>query len=97
VVCQVDRKATCAIEVVVMPRDAKRLRLASGRKAKKPVRIAKARRSTAGSAKAAMKLKLSAKAKKALRRSKSVVLVVRGTATDASGTRVTLRRAVMLR
>ncbi len=97
VVCQVDRKATCAIEVVVMPRDAKRLKLAKGKKAKKPVRIAAAKRSTAGSGKAALKLKLSKKAKKALKRSKTVVLVVRGSATDASGTRVTLRRAVMLR
>ena len=97
VVCQVDRKATCAIEVVVMPKDVKRLKLAKGKKAKKPVRIAKAKKATKGSGKAKFTLKISKKAKKALKRGKNVVLVVRGTATDATGAKVTLKRAVLLR
>lgn len=97
VVCQVDRKATCAIEIVVMPKDVKRLKLAKGKKAKKPVRIAKASKATKGSGKTSFKLRISPKAKKALKRGKSVVLVVRGTATDTTGAKITLKRAVLLR
>ncbi len=96
VTCQVNRKATCAIEVVVLAKDAKRLKLARGKKAKKPVRVAKATVVTKGSGKKAVTLKLSKAAKKALKRGKGVVLVVRGTAT-ASGTKVSLKRSVMLR
>ncbi len=97
VACQVDRKATCKIEVVVMPKDVKRLKLAKGKKAKKAFRIATAKGSTKASGKKSFKIKLSKKAKKALKKTKKLVVVVRGTATDASGTKVSLKRAVLLR
>lgn len=98
VVCKVDRTATCSVEVVVLPRDAKRLGLATGRKARKPVRVGRARVVTSGSGRTSLKLELSRRARRALRRARrSVVLVVRGTATDGSGTKVLLKRAVLIR
>ncbi len=95
--CHVDRKATCRLEIIVRARDAKRLRLAKGKKAKRPVRIARGRASAAGSGSKAVTLKLSAKARKVLRRARRVVVIVQGTATDGDGGKATLSRAIMLR
>jgi hypothetical protein len=95
---QVDRGATCVLELVVSGRDARRLRLASGKRARKPVRIARGRASTATSGSKAVTLKLSPRARRALKRSRArIVVVVQGTATDGAGATATLRRAVMLR
>ena len=56
--CQVDRSATCVLELVVSGRDARRLRLAKGKRARKPVRIARGRATTAASGSKAVTLKL---------------------------------------
>lgn len=93
--CTVDRSATCVLELVVSARDARKLRLTRG---KRSVRIARARKSAAASGTHRVTLKLTPKAKRALKRSKRrIVVVVRGTATDAAGAKATLKRAVMLR
>ncbi len=98
VVCQADRKATCAVEIMVLPKDVKRLHLAKGKKAKKPVRIAKGKAATKGSGSKAVSLKLSKAAKKALKKAKKLTVVVQGTATDpATGAKIKLKRAVQLR
>ena len=96
--CQVDRSATCVLELVVSGRDARRLRLAKGKRARKPVRIARGRATTAASGSKALTLKLTPRARRALKRSrKRIVVIVQGTATDTTGAKATLRRAVMLR
>ena len=98
VVCQVDRQATCAVEIVVLPKDVKRLHLAKGKKAKKSMRIASAKAATKGSGNKALSLKLTKAAKKALKKTKKITLLVQGTATDpVTGSKVTLKRAVQLR
>ncbi len=96
--CKVDRSATCVVELVLSGKDARRLRLAKGKKARKPVRIARGRATTAASGSKAVPLKLTPRARRALKRSrKRIVVIVQGTATDATGAKATLRRAVMLR
>ena len=95
--CHVDRKATCSLELFVQARDAKRLKLARGKRAKRPVRIARGRAASAASGSQAVTLKLTPKARKALRRARRIVVIVQGTATDGEGAKATLRRAVMLR
>lgn len=96
--CQVDRSATCVLELVVSGRDARRLRLAKGARARKPVRIARGRATAEASGSHAVTLKLTPRARRALKRSrKRIVVVVQGTATDASGAKASLKRAVMLR
>ena len=95
--CHVDRKATCELELIVQSRDAKRLKLARGKRAKRPVRIARGRAASAASGSQAVTLKLTRKARKALRRAHRIVVIVQGTATDGDGGKATLRRAVMLR
>jgi len=98
VVCQVDRQATCAVEIRVLPKDVKRLHLATGKKAKKSMRIASAKAATKGSGSKALSLKFTKAAKKALKKAKKITLVVQGTATDPiTGSKVTLKRAVQLR
>ena len=101
VICQVDRKATCAVQIVVLPKDVKRLKLAKGKKAKKPLKIASAKAVTAGKGSKSMKLKLSKAAKRALKKlskTKRLTVIVQGTATDpATGKKVALKRAIMLR
>ena len=98
VTCKVDRGATCVLELVVSGRDARRLRLAKGKRARKPVRIARGRASTATPGSKAVTLKLTPRARRALKRSrKRIVVVVQGTATDTAGATATLKRAVMLR
>lgn len=93
--CTVDRSATCVLEIVVSARDARKLRLTRG---KRSVRIARARKSAAASGTHRLTLKLTPRAKRALKRSKRrIVVVVRGTATDASGAKAALKRAVLLR
>ncbi len=64
--CNVDRKATCDLELMIRGRDAKRLRLARGKRAKKPVRIAHVRATATGSGSKVVTLKLSSKARRAL-------------------------------
>lgn len=95
--CAVDRKATCVLEVVVQARDAKRLRLGRGKRAVRGIRIARGRATAAGAGSHAVTLKLSSKARRALRRARRIVVVVQGTATDDAGATATLSRAVMLR
>ncbi len=95
--CHVDRKATCVLELVVTGRDAKRLKLARGKRARKPVRIARGRASATAPGSQAVTLKLTPKARKALRRARRIVVVVQGTATDGQGGTAVLKRAVMLR
>lgn len=93
--CTVDRSATCVLEIVISARDARKLRLARG---KRSVRIARGRKSAAASGTHKVTLKLTPKARRALKRSKRrVVVVVRGTATDSTGAKATLKRAVQLR
>jgi subtilisin-like proprotein convertase family protein/PKD repeat protein len=95
--CHVDRKATCSLELVVQARDARRLKLAHGKRARRPVRIARGRAASAASGSQAVTLKLTPKARKALRRARRIVVIVQGTATDGAGGTASLRRAVMLR
>ncbi len=95
--CHVDRKATCSLELFVQPRDVKRLKLARGKRAKRPVRIARGRMASATSGSKVVTLKLTKKARKALRRARRVIVVVQGTAKDGVGGTARLRRAVMLR
>ena len=92
-----DRKATCSLELFVQARDAKRLKLARGKRAKRPVRIARGHAASAASGSEAVTLKLTPKARKALRRARRIVVIVQGTATDGAGGTASLRRAVMLR
>ena len=96
--CQVDRSATCVLELVMSGKDARRLRLAKGKRARKPVRIARGRATATASGIHAVTLKLTPRARRALKRSrKRVVVIIQGTATDTTGATATLRRAVMLR
>ncbi|MCD6726022.1 MAG: PKD domain-containing protein [Solirubrobacteraceae bacterium] len=95
--CRASAGTTCSLEVLVGARDARRLRLTRGAKARRPVRVARAKIRLSGAGTAVRRLRLTGKARRALRRARGVVLVVRGSATGPGGRRVTLSRAVLLR
>ena len=81
---------TVKLQLVVDKRTAKKLK-----QGKKPTVIGTLTRSLAGSAR--LKVKLTGKAKKALKRAKSVKLSVRAVATDAAGNAATLAKTVTLK
>jgi chitodextrinase len=90
-----NRSATCTVSVQLSARTARRLGLV--RRAKRPVRIGTARVRVRNSGSVRVALKLTPRARKALRRVRSLRLVVRGSAVGPNGKRVRLARVVLLR
>jgi hypothetical protein len=92
--CQADRAAACSVTAIVQPADAKRLKLARGKKA---YTVGTAQVDAARAKDGTIVIRLPAKLRKALKRKQSVLIVVRGKATDATGHSVELARAILLR
>jgi hypothetical protein len=84
----------CTVSATIDGQTAKKLRLARKRKA---ATVGSAVVDFAAGQDGRFVLKLSAKARKALKRARRVRLVVKGTAVDALGNKVTLTRVVLLR
>jgi subtilisin-like proprotein convertase family protein len=93
--CQTDRAATCRVTATLQPADARRLGLSKSTRKAYVLGSASARLKKAGAA--ALTVHLGKKAARKLKRVHSVVVIVTGTAVDAHGHKVTLKRAVRLR
>jgi hypothetical protein len=92
--CRSDRAIHCALAATIDGRTAKKLRLSRKRKA---VVVGVVALEVPSGGDGRFVLKLTGKARKALKRAKSVRLLIRGTATDTDGHVVTLARIVLLR
>ncbi len=92
--CTSDRAVRCMLTATIDGGTAKKLRLARKRKA---ATIGSAVVDVAAGGDGRFLFKLTAKARKALKRTKRVRLLIKGTATDADGHTVTLTRVVLLR
>jgi YD repeat-containing protein len=95
--CSVDRKATCTVLLVMKARDVKRLRLARGKRARRSMTVARATMKTTAAGARTLKLKFKSSARRRLRRARRLVLMVKGTAKDATGATARLQRVVLLR
>jgi PKD repeat protein len=95
VLCSANRAATCALQLEVSARDARRLGMRS-RKGR-PVAIGAARATATRGRAATVRFNLSATVRRALKRVSRLKLSVVGTATDATGQRVALGRVVLVR
>jgi subtilisin-like proprotein convertase family protein len=93
--CQADRAATCSVTATLQPADARRLGLSKSRKKAYVLGRASARLKKAGAA--TLTVRLVKKAARKLSRTRSVVVIVSGTAVDGAGGKVALKRAVRLR
>jgi PKD repeat protein len=94
--CKADRSVTCALTAVVSAADAKRLRLVTGKSAK-PFKVGVRTVRTSGKKASATAFKLPKALASVVAAGKSAVVVVTGTATDAKGRHVALKRSVRLR
>jgi hypothetical protein len=94
--CRADRATRCSVALTLQLRDARRLRLA-GRRAKRPVTLARATATASPAADGRLVLRLSRSVQRRLRRARRVVLLVIGRAVAADGRRAALRRAVLVR
>ena len=94
--CQADRSVTCALRAVVGAKDAKRLHLVKGKRArtfKVGVRTVR----TKGKRASATAFRLPKALARLVAGGRRAVVVVSGTATDARGRKVTLKRSVTLK
>jgi hypothetical protein len=92
--CRSDRAVRCTVTATIDSRTARKLRLARKPKA---ATVGSAIVDVATDGDGRFVLKLTAKARQALKRAKKVRLLVKGTAVDAEGHTVTLARVVLLR
>jgi YD repeat-containing protein len=92
--CSSDRALRCSVSASIDSRTARKLRLARKRRA---AIVGRAVVNVPSGGEGRFVLKLSRKARRALRRAKRVRLLVKGTAIDADGHVVTLARTVLLR
>jgi hypothetical protein len=92
--CTSDRAIRCTLTATIDGGTAKKLRLARTRKAAK---VGSVVLDVPAGGNGRFVLKLSKKARKALKRAKRVRLLVKGTAVDSDGHTVTLTRVVLLR
>jgi subtilisin-like proprotein convertase family protein len=97
--CAADRPVRCILVAEVGPSDAKRLKLVKAPKGKpaKSYRVGKKAVTAVRGADGVARFKLPAKLKGVLKKQRSLLVVVRGTAIDGQGRRATLTRAVLLR
>ncbi len=99
--CRADRAAVCTVKLEVPARDARKLRIASKnrKKAKLPLVVGNATVTVAGGADTPLVVKLSSRLRRALNKKKvrGVLVLARGVAVAADGTRVVMSRAVLLR
>ena len=93
--CRADRASTCTVTATLSAKDARKLRLAS-KKAKKPVVVGTARVTLKKAGVGALKLKLSKKATRALKRSKKVRVALTGIVISGSD-RASVARAVVVK
>lgn len=92
-----NRSARGTLALMVSARDGKRLRLAKGRKARRPVKIGSVRVVVRSGRTAKATLRLTRKAKRALRRARKLRVTVTGTLSDDHGGKVKVSRVVLLR
>jgi len=92
-----NRSARGTLALMVGARDGKRLRLAKGRKARRPVKIGSVRVVVRGGRTVKASLRLSRKAKRALRRARKLRVTITGTLSDGQGGKVRVSRVVLLR
>lgn len=92
-----NRSARGTLALMVGARDGKRLRLAKGRKARRPVKIGSVRVVVRGGRTVKASLRLSRKAKRALRRARRLRVTITGTLSDGHGGKVRVSRVVLLR
>jgi hypothetical protein len=92
--CTSDRAMRCTVTATIDAGTAKKLRLARTRKAAK---IGSAVIDVRAGDSGRFVLKLSKKARTALRRARRVRVLVKGTAVDAAGHRFALARTILLR
>jgi PKD domain/Proprotein convertase P-domain len=93
--CSADRAATCSVTASLQPADARKLGLSKSAKRAYVLGSVSVRLEKAG--KATMTVRLSRKVLSRLKRTRKVIVVVAGTAVDAAGGKIALRRAVLLR
>jgi hypothetical protein len=92
--CTSDRAIHCTLTATISAKSAKKLRLA---RVRKPAVVGRASIDVPAGGNGRFVLKLTKKARKALRRTKRVSLLVKGTAVDAAGHSVTIARVIQLR
>lgn len=97
--CVADRPVLCQLVAEIQGPDAKRLKLVKAKKGAKPASFQFGLTRIVGGKGAGgiARFKLPSKLKKALKKQKSLLVVVRGVAVDAKRQQVTLTRAVLLR
>jgi PKD domain-containing protein/proprotein convertase P-domain-containing protein len=94
--CQADRSVTCSLTAVVRAKDAKRLHLVTGRRARS-LKVGVRTVRTKGRRAAGAAFRLPKALARQLARGRRAVVVVTGTATDARGRKVTLKRSITLK
>lgn len=92
-----NRSARGTLALMVSARDGRRLRLARGRKARRPVKIGSVRVVLRSGRTAKASLRLSRKAKRALRGARKLRVTITGTLSDGHGGKVKVSRVVLLR
>lgn len=92
-----NRSARGTLALMVGARDGKRLRLARGRRARRPVKIGSLRVVLRGGKTKRASLRLTRKAKRALRRVRRLRVTITGTLRDSGGRKVKVSRVVLLR
>jgi PKD domain/K319L-like, PKD domain len=93
--CSADRAATCSVTATLQPADARKLGLS--RSAKRAYVLGRVTVRLKKAGKATMTVRLSRTVLGKLKRRPKVVVLVTGTAVDAAGGKIQLRRAVLLR
>jgi subtilisin-like proprotein convertase family protein/PKD repeat protein len=93
--CSADRAVTCSVTASLLPRDARKLGLSKSRTKAYVLGHAAARLTKAGAV--TLTVPVARRAASRLKRLPRVTVLVAGTAVDAGGGKVTLRRAVLLR
>jgi subtilisin-like proprotein convertase family protein len=93
--CTTDRAATCTVTATLQPADARKLGLSRSKKKAYVLGRVTVRLKKAG--KATLTVRLSKKVLGKLKRTRKVLVLVSGTAADASGGQIALRRAVLVR
>ena len=93
--CSADRAATCTVTASLQPADARKLGLSKSRTKAYVLGHATARLSKAGAV--TLTVRVARRAASRLKRLPRLTVLVAGTAVDAGGGKVTLRRAVLLR
>jgi hypothetical protein len=91
--CGANRATSCKLTATMAARDARRL----GMRSRRPIALGSAVLRLSRAGKVSGRLRLTPAGARALRRARGVTIVVRGTAVDALGGRVSLTRAFLLR